>query len=601
MRYFNKPWVLAGTVALCAAVAVLAPVGTARIQALQQSAVDSDAPESGPYDGRALYTEVFDHIVSGHMALGEKSDRDAFIAKWQHKYDKAKVKDVPDFALAEWKGQYDDTSILDNQVTADHAIELMLSSLGYLHDNYERPSDIKRQAESTDPTVEGIGAAVSIMGTPEAIQNLERTRPDPKDKEGWKRFLERAQALDAEFGKISDAHPLVISAQPDDGSPALTAGLRIGDALLEVSEDDQGKPKKWVSLNGLTISQAVALIRGKVGTVVHLKVRTKDATAGDTPSEPKITRGKIIQKVVTFKDLGDCVSYVSLNNFESRYGREELKAGLDKAVNAAKACTDKGQPGGVVLNFRNNPGGDLHQAESLESMLMEYGNVLVRKDRTKTGYRITTTTLMPTYVVESSTFTDNPKATMSRSVPRNDYKPEVESASDVYSKVVLPPNFKIVALINGRSASGSELLSGTLQGEARATIIGEPSFGKGCGQVLLTLRNGGVLEDGKSAARVLRLTVFEFIPAGKPSDHIGVVPDIFVPFAPAEAGDDWIMDSQVKAAKAELLRQLAADADYQSRRTQSIADKKKTYDGLVAQKRHYIEKGEVLAAPGEEH
>lgn len=605
MKLFNKPLFVVGALAVSIGIGSLAYQGSQNILAIESQMQTRQMGRSiQPYNGEALYAEVFQYIRDGHFNLGDGTKRSDFVAAWQNRFAGKKVKDIPNFALKSWGGKYDDTLILSQPETADHAIDLMLLSMGFLHDSFMKQDDVGEMGTRSDPSFAGVGIEVAISGLMEQRRLLIEQRPkDPKDKVAMDAWMAKAKAFEDEFAKISAAHPLMVPTQPDEGSPGFGAGLRKGDILLEVAQDvPAGKPLEWVVLAGKTTDEAVSMIRGKINTKVHLKVGRVDATTGETKvSIYSITRGKIVQKVVSYKDLGDCVSYVSLNDFMSQYGRKELKRAFDKSIENAKPCNGAG---GVVLNFRDNAGGDIRIAYALESMLMETGTALVMKQRTPDGYDYESYTLLKDHVLKTLTTADG--TTQELLAPRNEWNPAFADRnpntmrdSDIFTKAVLPKSFKIVVLINGGSASASEILSGTLQGQHVATLLGTPSFGKGEGQTIIPLMNGGV-NNVKQPARMLRLTTFEFLPSGVSMNHVGVIPDIVVEYQPAPSDKDYIWDSQVTAAKAELLRQLAAQQSQDELRAKMAIEKRKKHDSMFDQKRIYIETGEAPSGPTEE-
>jgi len=605
MKLFNKPLFLVGFLAVSIGVSSLAYQGSQNILTLQSQAASMQQRRSiQPYNGEKLYAEVFQYIRNGHFNLGDPAKRDAFVAAWQSKFAGKKVKDIPNFALKSWGGKYDDKLVFAQPETADQAIDLMLLSMGFLHDSYMKQDDVDGMGSRSDPSFAGVGVEVAIRDLMEARRVLIEQRPkDPKDKVAMDAWMARAKAFEEEYATISAAHPFYVPAQPDEGSPGFTAGLRKGDLLLEVAQDvPAGKELVWVSLNGKTTDEAVAMIRGKIDTNVHIKYgRVDTATGKVNVSVVTVKRGKIVQKVVSYRDLGDCISYVSLNDFMSQYGRKELKGAFDKSITAAQACNGVG---GIVLNFRDNGGGDIRIAYALEAMLMKTGTALVTKQRTPDGYDVESYTLLQDHVLKTVTAADG--TTQEELVPRNEWNPALAdqnpnrmSDSDIFTKTVLPKGFKIVVLINGGSASASEILSGTLQGQHVATLMGTPSFGKGEGQTIIPLMNGGV-NNVKQPARMLRMTSFEFLPSGISMNHVGVIPDIVVEYTPAPSNMDYIWDSQVTAAKAELLRQLAAQAEQETLRGKMAIEKRKKHDSMFNQKRIFIETGEAPSGPSEE-
>lgn len=546
----------------------------------------------GPFDGRKLYAEAFDLIIERHLGLAEITIREEWAGEWKNRFDGKKVRDASGFALPGWEGKFDDVLILDNETTVDHAIELMLLSVHYLHDSYMRPADTKEMQQIQDPSFAGIGVKVALKGQLEAIQTAERTRPATDDRAVLKAWYEQSlkPVLD-QFATISDEHPLVVMEPPEDGTPALDSGLKIGDEILSVAEEG----KEPLKLSGMKLKEAVEKMRGPIDTDVNLLVRRLDSSNGAaSPFERVLTakRGHVIPKVVAYDNLDDCVSLIRLKDFVSKYGRVEFKNALERAVGTAEPCTDNGKPAGVVIDLRDNHGGNIDLAYAIESTLMDTGLASVIRNRTESGFKSVAFNLMPDYVIQSVSYSDQvapPAADAFARRPFSEEEPGVFSQR-FFSKVVLPTDFKLVVVINSGSASASELLSGSLQGSGRATIIGTSSFGKGVGQSSFPLMNGGIDEKGR-AVRILHLTTFEFRPANKDIDNVGIIPDIYVEYAPAPEGKKWIWDSQITAAKAEILRQMHAAEDAALHRRTAADKRTAEHKRLLGEKMRLIETG----------
>ncbi len=210
---------------------------------------------------------------------------------------------------------------------------------------------------------------------------------------------------------------LVIVA-PLAGSPAERAGLRSGDLVLAAD---------GISLDGLTVDGARDRIRGPKGSVVTLTVQRDEAE----PFALEITRDVIQQEEVESRDLADgTVGYVRLNGFSDR-GADELEAALRAHVAAGVT--------GIILDLRGNPGGYVTAARDVASQFIGSGVVFSEQDADGT--------LTPTEALPGGVATD--------------------------------PSLRVVALVDGGSASASEIVAGALQDTGRATLVGETTFGKG--------------------------------------------------------------------------------------------------------------------------
>jgi len=242
---------------------------------------------------------------------------------------------------------------------------------------------------------------------------------------------------------------------PLDGMPAQKAGILAGDKIYAID---------GVSALGLTVDEAVNKIRGPKDTKVTLTI----IRGKDKPKDISITRNVIVVKSVKTEFRPDGIMIIKVTNFN------DDTAGLfDTAVQQAVLKNPKG----IVLDLRNDPGGYLDTAVALASEWIEGGPVVAEQ------------------------FNGN---------KRNEY------ASNGKARL---KNFKTVVLINGGSASASEILAGALRDYKKATIVGETSFGKGSVQTLQTL------SDGSS----LKVTIAKWLtPAGEAINEKGIKPQVEV-------------------------------------------------------------------------
>jgi len=250
----------------------------------------------------------------------------------------------------------------------------------------------------------------------------------------------------------------LVIAEPFPGRPAAEAGVKRNDVVLEVD----GK-----SLRGLSLYEAVSLIRGPEGSTVVLTILREGEP---DPIKIPVVRAKIEIEVVTSKMLDGNVGYVSLSEFSS---------GASGKVNAA--ISDLRQQGAtsLILDLRNNPGGFLSEAIAVSGLFVEDGTPVVREHR------------------------------------KDEAQDQIYRAQGIHSAADLP----LVVLVNRGSASASEIVAGAMKDLGRATIIGEQSFGKGTVQLPHTLSDGSQL----------RVTIAEWLtPDGNSIDKTGIVPDIVV-------------------------------------------------------------------------
>ncbi|QHG91647.1 S41 family peptidase [Sulfurimonas sp. CVO] len=243
---------------------------------------------------------------------------------------------------------------------------------------------------------------------------------------------------------------------PIEGTPADKAGIKAGDIILKV--DNQS------TLN-MTIDEAVSIMRGKVGSPIELTIVREEEPK---PLKINIVRGIITIDSVYTKSIGNDIQYIRVTNFDKKVIDE-----VAKAIKKRKATTK-----GIVLDLRNNPGGLLDQAVGLVDIFIDNGDIVSQKGKNK---------------ADDEVFTASSQNTLTK-VP-------------------------LVVLINGGSASASEIVSGSLQDHKRGIIVGQNTFGKGSVQVVLPIN-----ED-----EAIKLTIARYyLPSGRTIQAIGVKPDIEV-------------------------------------------------------------------------
>jgi carboxyl-terminal processing protease len=256
---------------------------------------------------------------------------------------------------------------------------------------------------------------------------------------------------------------------PLDGTPAFRAGVKAGDIILKI--DDK-------ATLGMSIDESVKIMRGKPKTDIVLTIIRKNEPK---PLEIKITRDIIEIQSVYAKNIEkhDDILYVHVTSFDQ------------KVVDGVKSATkEHNNTKGIILDLRNNPGGLLDQAIGLVDMFVDDGVIVSQKGKTK----------------------------------RENTKYE---ATKENSDLTTP----IVVLVNGGSASASEIVSGALQDFHRAIIVGKKTFGKGSVQIVMPI--------GENEA--LKLTVARYyLPSGRTIQAEGVTPDIPVGFAKVEYVEDGI-------------------------------------------------------------
>jgi carboxyl-terminal processing protease len=280
-----------------------------------------------------------------------------------------------------------------------------------------------------------------------------------------KSFRDMQVQTRGEFGglgiEVTMEDGLIKVVAPIDETPAAKAGVMSNDIITKL-DDEQ--------VQGLTLNQAVDKMRGPVNSKIKLTIMRKGQ---DKPIEISITRDVIRVRSVRSNMEGDDIGYVRLSAFN-----EQTTEGLRKAItdfNAQQGDKIKG----YVIDLRNNPGGLLDQAISVSDAFLEKGEIVSTRGR-------------------------NAEETQRFNARAGD----------------LTKGKPVIVLVNGGSASASEIVAGALQDHRRATILGTRSFGKGSVQTIIPLGSGN---------GALRLTTARyFTPSGRSIQAKGIVPDIEV-------------------------------------------------------------------------
>ena len=258
---------------------------------------------------------------------------------------------------------------------------------------------------------------------------------------------------------MEDGFVKVIS--PIDDTPAFKAGVKPGDLIIEI---DGG------SVKGLSLNQAVDLMRGKVGEPILLSIARKGENG---PLEIKIVRAKIKVKSVKYEIIHENYAYIKISSFQNKTGKSLYDAISDLNTKS------KGNIKGYVIDMRNNPGGVLGASVDVSDAFIKGKKKLVfTKGRSEDAMY---------------EFTSN--------------------------NIDLAEGKPIVVLINGGSASASEIVAGALQDHKRAIIMGTQSFGKGSVQTILPITS-------KTAVKIT--TARYYTPNGRSIQAKGITPDIIV-------------------------------------------------------------------------
>lgn len=333
--------------------------------------------------------------------------------------------------------------IISNSLTESSSDDLIEMALESIRDAKDIPADRTRVDVGLNDMLKKVDEYADYL-------NPERT----------KRMRDRLRGNFEGIGIfIGERDDRIIVVTPIEGSPAMDAGLKPEDWITEID---------GTTTEGLTVTEAASLLRGKRGTSVTVTV----ARGSESPRKYSITRALITVPTASSKRIGD-IGYVRLSQFT-----ETTEPGLEEAVNEL-VLDASGAPKGFILDLRNNPGGLASQATRVADAFLENGLIWSSVGRNGEGRRNNTAT-----------------------------------PGDIGL------GRPLVILQNRGSASSSEIVAGGLRGNERAVILGTRSFGKGVAQTHFRLG---------SDLGMLKLTTMRFFqPDGTSNDKVGLQPDILV-------------------------------------------------------------------------
>ncbi len=325
-----------------------------------------------------------------------------------------------------------------------------------------------------------------------AIQGMLRNLDPHSTFLNQKNFQSIRQQTRGEFGGLGievtlDDTGYVRVVAPIDDTPAFRAGIQAGDLITELD---------GVAVQGMTLGEAVEKMRGEVGSDIILTILRND----QEPFKTTVTRDRIKVQSVRHRLEGD-IGYLRISSFTG-----QTQAGLDKSIAAIKEEAGENLKG-FILDLRSNPGGLLDQAISVSDTFLEKGEVVSTRGRN----------------------IDN--AQRYHATPGD-----------------LIDGMPMIVLINGGSASASEIVAGALQDHGRAIILGTQSFGKGSVQTIVPLSRAGT---------AMKLTTQRYYtPSGRSIQQKGISPDIIVERARLE-----VLEGGKGRSEADLRGALINDQD----------------------------------------
>ena len=302
------------------------------------------------------------------------------------------------------------------------------------------------QSESMDSAINGLLQSLDPYSSYMSPEILEEMQTETSGEFG---------GLGIEVGMEAGVVKVI---SPIDDTPASKAGLKAGDYIVKIND---------TQVQGKSLSEAVDLMRGPVGSSIELTVRRRGEKKALTFN---ITREIIEIQSVKSELLEENIGYIRLTSFN-----ENSSDQIEKQIKKLKKNKNLNS---FILDLRNNPGGLLNQAIRISDFFLENGEIVSTKSRKKSDNR--------KWFAKKGDITDGKT---------------------------------LLVLINYGSASASEIVAGALKDHKRAIVVGENSYGKGSVQSIIPLKNKGAI----------RLTVAKYyLPSGKSISEVGVRPDIEV-------------------------------------------------------------------------
>jgi carboxyl-terminal processing protease len=290
---------------------------------------------------------------------------------------------------------------------------------------------------------------------------------------------------------------------PIEDTPAFRAGIQANDQILKIEGD---------LTKNLTLMEAVKRLRGPKGTTVTITIMREGLTK---PKDYTVTRDVIPIRSVRYEVLEKSYGYIRLSQFQEKTDNE-----LDKAMKALQES--KGGLKGLILDLRNNPGGLLDQAVKVTDRFVESGLIVSMEGRKED---------------QKMKFYAHTQGTI--------------------------PRYPLVVLVNGGSASGSEIVAGAIQDHGRGILIGTQTFGKGSVQTIFPLKDG-------SGVRLT--TARYYTPNGRSIQAKGIVPDILV--KPALPEDEKAAPLPKLPSERDLERHLIDKKEKEKAKKEEVKEKK---------------------------
>jgi C-terminal peptidase prc len=482
-------WVLAGFLVLLLGAHYLKTESPKSVGAFEQC----QTAKKAVFNGKTLYTCTVLAVAERHRELVNRGARQAFLQKWLHKFD--------------------GTPALETEEGTLKAISEMVLSLKGRFDFVFTPSAVEQNEIIEKGQLAGIGASVAMPLSASERSNSQIRLPEHATPQLIALLkLDRARQT-----LIESDNPLVVIAEPDEGTPAFKGGMKKGDVIVKVGSED---------VAGKSLDEVLNLIRGEPGTPVKLSVLRQGGKI-----ELELIRAIVDLKTTSEKKLDD-VGYLRISHFESMRVANDLHKSIDvlcgttstlKAESVAD-CAAKA----LIVDLRGNPGGRFDAVLLSSELLLEKGNL------------------------SSVMMRDGDKIVRSDFVLETDALVVKEAGNTAAHRrqfdLHFPLDRRIVVIVDEFSASGAEAMAGILQQQRGAVVVGAQTRGKGVGQCTIGLPYG-------YAANFICM---EYLAGGKALDWVGITPDV-VSKRDGTAATDSQLDLALRIARGEAVS--VADAN----------------------------------------
>ena len=474
------------------------------------------------------YTCAYELFHDLSMPLGDPAKRAEFEKLW---------------APNVWKNsEFLKMDGLSNQERSDRTFKLIRRMRDFTHERFDFVSDAQEAAEQTKqsqhPTLEGGIGSILLLNNAWQFQKAIFANA-PAEGIRSDEFEDKMEKMSI----IGPGHELVIDVVVR-GSPSENV-MQAGDVVESVENPQTGVK---TPLAGLTQKEAVGMIRGPIGSQVVLHVLRRNSAGSMVPLSLKITRAVVDQRAIMVRDA-DGIRHITVLNFTNDYL-------LDDFYNAITGAEKAGMKG-IDIDVRDDPGGRLAYAKALLEMLVPRGLIIkdVHRDDASENLTATDTVLEEGYALSVNTVFGDPdskiKVPLIKRVPYDLSYSLAAARGDEFVEThpLLPAisaDMPITVTVNVNSYSASEVFAGALKATGRATIVGEPTAGKGAIMIRIPLPEGGMLS----------ITSGEYYPGGLYTKHKGVMPNRMV----SQAKDYGETDAQRDAASA-VLREQRAELD----------------------------------------